>query len=107
MSILQVCEKTVCVGQSVKKLGVYFGMSLTIEKQLNAISKACYCQIRNICHIRRYIASDACKIFAHVPTIFRLDFSQSLPILSAKHTRYKDYRIQLPDWSSVLVNMTI
>ena len=38
---LQVGEKTVCVAESVKNLGVYFDTSLSMEKQVNAIPKAC------------------------------------------------------------------
>jgi len=39
---LQVGNNTVSVASSVKNLGVYFDTSLTMERQVNAISKACY-----------------------------------------------------------------
>jgi len=52
---LQLGNNTVSVASSVKNLGVYFDTSLTMERQVNAISKACYYQIRNIGHIRLYI----------------------------------------------------
>jgi len=39
---LQVSKNTVSVASSVKNLGVYFDTSLTTERQVNAISKACY-----------------------------------------------------------------
>jgi hypothetical protein len=41
------------------RVGLYFDTSLTTERQVNAISKACYYQIRNIGRIRRYITLDA------------------------------------------------
>jgi len=56
---LQVGKNTVSIASSVKNLGVYFDTFLTIERQVNAISKACYYQIRNIVHISRYITLDA------------------------------------------------
>ena len=75
---LQVGNNTVSVASSVKNLGVYFDTSLTMERQVNAISKACYYQIRNIGHIRRYITLDACKTLAHALITSRLDYGNAL-----------------------------
>jgi len=75
---LQVGNNTVFVVSSVKNLGVYFDTSLTMERQLNAISKAYYYQIRNICHIRGYITLDACKTLAHGLITSRLDYGNAL-----------------------------
>ena len=72
---LQVGKNTVSVASSVKNLGVYFDTSLTMERQVNAISKACYYQIRNI---RRYITLDACKTLAHTLITSRLDYGNAL-----------------------------
>ena len=49
-----------------------------MERQVNAISKAFYYQIRNIGHIRRYITLDACKKQAHALITFRLDYDNDL-----------------------------
>ncbi|CAC5406528.1 unnamed protein product [Mytilus coruscus] len=43
----------------VKNLGVYFDRTLSMEKQVNAVTKSCYFQIRNIGRIRQYITEDA------------------------------------------------
>jgi hypothetical protein len=75
---LQVGEKTIHVAGSVKNLGVYFDTSLTMEKQVNAISKVCYYHIRNIGSIRRYISRDACKTLAHALITSRLDYGNAL-----------------------------
>ena len=75
---LQVGNNTVSVASSVKNLGVYFDTSLTMERQVSAISKACYYQIRNIGHIRRYITLDACKTLAHALITYRLDYCNAL-----------------------------
>ena len=64
---LEVGEKTVCIVESLKNLRVYYDTSLLMEKQVNAISKACYYQIGNISIIRHYITMDACKTLAHAP----------------------------------------
>ena len=65
-SRLQVGKNTVPVASSMKNLGVHFNTSLTMDRQVNTISKAfCYYPIRNIGHTRLYIALDACKTLAH------------------------------------------
>ena len=56
-----------------------------MERQVNAISKACYYQIRNIGHIRRYITLDACQTLAHALITYRLGYDSS-PVWSSKHT---------------------
>jgi len=74
----QLGNNTVSVASSVKNLGVYFYTSMTMEMQLNAISKVCYYQIHIICHIRRYITLDACKTLAHALITYRLDYGNAL-----------------------------
>jgi len=74
-SRLQVGKNTVSVPSSAMNLGVYFDTSLTMERQVNAISKACYYQIPYIGHIRRYITLDACKTLAHILITSRLDYA--------------------------------
>ena len=70
---LQGSNNTVSVSSPVKNLGVYFDTSLATERQVNPVSKACYYQIRNIGHIRRYITLEACKTLAHALITSRLD----------------------------------
>jgi len=75
---LQIGNNTVSVALSVKNVGVYFDTSLNMERQINAISKACYYQIRNIGHIKRYITLDACITLAHALITSRLDYGNAL-----------------------------
>ncbi|KAK2162053.1 hypothetical protein LSH36_105g04043 [Paralvinella palmiformis] len=70
-------ELRLTVALSVKNLGVYFETPLTMERQVNAISKACYYQIRSIGHIRRYISLDACKTLAHALITYQLDYGNA------------------------------
>jgi len=73
---LQVGKNTVSVASSGKNLGVYFVTSM--ERQINAISKTCYYQIRNIGHIRWYITLDSCKTLAHALITSQLDYGNAL-----------------------------
>ena len=51
-----------------------FDTSLTMEKQVNAISRVCYYQIRDISQIWKYITMDACKMLVHDLIESRLDY---------------------------------
>ena len=96
---LQVGRNTVSVASSAKNLGIYLDTSLTMDRQVNAISKACYYQIRNIGHIRRYITLDTCETLAHALITSRLDYNNALlyGLPSTLMTRQqKKYIILLP-----------
>ena len=83
---LQVGKNIVSAASSVKNVGAYFDTSLTTERQVNAISKACYYQIRNIGHIMQYITLDACKTLAHALMSSRLDYGNAFLYGVFKHT---------------------
>ena len=51
---------------------------LTMEKQVNAISKSCFYHIRNIAKVRQYITNDAYKILVHALVTSRLDSGNAL-----------------------------
>jgi hypothetical protein len=44
--------------ECVNNLGVYFDETLSMTKQVSAVSKSCFHQIRNIGRIRQYITED-------------------------------------------------
>ena len=64
--------------QSVRNLGVIMDSGLTMEKQVNAISKSCVYHIRNIGKVRQYITIDACKILVLALVTSRLDYGNAL-----------------------------
>ena len=64
--------------QSMRNLGVIMDSGLTMEKQVNAISKSCFYHIRNIGKIRQYITNDACKILVQALVTSRLDYGNEL-----------------------------
>ena len=72
MSII-VGGNTISSSSSVKNLGVYMDSALTMEKQVNAVTKSCYYQIRNIGYIRHYISNEACNVLVHSLVTSRLD----------------------------------
>ena len=61
-----------------KNLGVFLDEHLAMEKQVNAIAKSCFYQIRNIGQIRRYITNAACKTLVQALVTSRLDYVNSL-----------------------------
>ena len=77
MSII-VGGNTISSSSSVKNLGVYMDSALTMEKQVNAVTKSCYYQIRNIGHIRHYISNEACKFLVHSLVTSSLDYGNAV-----------------------------
>lgn len=75
---LNVGIKTIKAAPVVKNLGVHFDSSMTMEKQVNAIAKSCYYQLRNIGRIRQFITTDACKTLLHSLVTSRLDYGNAL-----------------------------
>lgn len=75
---LAIGNSRVSVTPFVKNLGVIMDRNLTMEKQVNAISKSCYYQIRNIGQIRQYISDSACKTLVHALVTSRLDYANVL-----------------------------
>ena len=51
---------------------MYLDSSLTMDKQVNAVSRACYYQILNIGCIRQFITTDACKTLVNSLVTSRL-----------------------------------
>ena len=52
--------------------------ALTMEKQLNAISKSCFYHIRIISKVKQYITNDVCKILDQALVTSRLDYGNAL-----------------------------
>ena len=63
---------------SVRNLGIILDKNLDMKKQINAISKSCFYQIRNIGQIRQYITEEACKTIVQALVTSRLDYGNAL-----------------------------
>ena len=71
---------------------------LTMEKQVNAISKSCFYHIRNIGKVRQYITNNACKTLVQALVTSRLDYAllQGLPqVLIERLQRIMNYAARL------------
>jgi hypothetical protein len=75
---LNISDCSLTPATHVKNLGVFLDSSLTMEKQINAISRACYQQIRNIGKIRKNITTEACKTLVQATITSRLDYANVL-----------------------------
>ena len=62
----------------VRNLGVLLDKTLTMEKQVNAISRTSYMHLRNIGRIRRYLTCDATKSLVQALVTSRLDYCNAL-----------------------------
>ena len=57
-----------------RNLGLILGNTLGMKKQVNYICKSCYCQMRNIGLIRKYINDETYKTLIQAVIISRLDY---------------------------------
>ena len=62
----------------VKNLGVILDECLTMEKHVNAVSRACRYHIRSIGKIRRFLDETACQSLISALVLSRLDYANSL-----------------------------
>ena len=49
-----------------------------MERQVNAITKACYYQLRKLGKIRRFLTTDTCRTLVNATITSRLDYANSL-----------------------------
>jgi hypothetical protein len=88
-------EGTIVTNASfVKNIGIFFDMTLCVQKQASAITKLCYFQIRNIGHIRLYITEDVCKTLVCALVTTRLDYGNALLYVENANIISKLQRVQ-------------
>ena len=75
---LRVGADTITAVSSFKNLGVVFDDLMTLENQINAITKSCYYHLRNIGAIRACLTEDACKTLINALVTSRLDYGNAL-----------------------------
>ncbi len=75
---LTVGDSVVSAAPCVRNLGVMMDRHLTMDNQVNTISKACYYQLRNIGHIRQHIRDGACKTLMQALVMSRLSYANAL-----------------------------
>ena len=75
---LTVGYDTITAVSTVKNLGVIFDCAMSLENQVNAITKSCYYHLRNIGAIRECLTKDACKTLINALVTSRLDYGNAL-----------------------------
>jgi hypothetical protein len=75
---INVGDSKVQAVDSVRNLGIILDKNMSMEKQVNSISKSCFYQIRNIGQIRQYLSKDACKTITQALVTSRLDYGNAL-----------------------------
>lgn len=75
---LTIGSNTIHAVPHVKNLGVIFDRELTMEKQVNAVVKSCYYQIRCIGQIRKYLTNDASRTLVQALVTSRLDYGNAM-----------------------------
>ena len=77
---LKVDKSVIHPKQEVYNLGVIFDSSLSIEQQINAVTKSYYYNIRRISKIRKYLTEDATRSLVNAYVVSKLDCCNSLYI---------------------------
>ena len=75
---IQVGDSCIQPSLKVRNLGAIFDTHLDMEHHVNAVSRTCYTQIRNISKIRQYLTIDATKSLVNSTVTSRLDYCNGL-----------------------------
>ena len=90
-------EITINIGSSeikpsyvVRNLGAMLDSKMDMEQHINSVCRSCYCQIRQIGCIRKFLTSDATKKLVNSLVTSRMDYSNVLlygvPMTTLKKT---------------------
>ena len=75
---VQVGASKIKPSECVKNLGARLDSQMEMVPQVNALSRSCYAQLRQIGHIRQYLSSDATKTLVNSLVTSKLDYCNSL-----------------------------
>jgi hypothetical protein len=64
--------------EAARNLGVIFDEHMTMERQINAVTRSCHYQLRSIGRIRRFLNEDACRTIVNATVTSRLDYGNAL-----------------------------
>ena len=80
--------------KNVKNLGVLMDNLMSMENQVNKITKSAYFQIRNISKIRKNLDTETTKTLVHALVISKIDYCNSLLVNLPKKLLKKVQRVQ-------------
>ena len=75
---LQLADATVPFSPTVKSLGVHLDSTLSMRPHISSLTKTCFCNLRRIASIRRYLTQEACEKLVIALLFSRLDYCNSL-----------------------------
>jgi hypothetical protein len=75
---IQIGTTTLTPAPYINNLGVTQDSCLTMEKQVNKVTRACYYHLRRISRIRNNITTDACRTLVQSAITSRLDYANVL-----------------------------
>jgi len=90
----QVSGAAIELSTTIKSLGVILDSKLTFDKHVSNISKACYCHIRALRHVRESLPDDVARTVACSIVGSRLDYCNSLLAGMTKLNIAKLQRVQ-------------
>ena len=75
---VKVGDSQIVPSQYVRNLGAFFDSRMDMEQHVNAVSRSCYAQLRQIGHIRQYLSNNTTQTLINSLVTSRLDYCNSL-----------------------------
>lgn len=101
LDISRVTEWTVTVGdteifpsKTARNIGAYLDAQMNMRCHINNTIRACYCQLRAISQIRKFLSTEAAETLCHAFITSRIDNLNSLLYKIPKYQRQKIQRVQ-------------
>ena len=94
LASFQVSGTAIELSSTIKSLGVIFDSKLSFDKHVSNVSKACYCHIRALRHVRESLPDDVARTVACSIVGSRLDYCNSLLAGMTKMNIAKLQRVQ-------------
>ena len=87
-------ESVISPESEVKDLGVMLDSTLSMQRQINRITKSCYYQLRRISRVRKYLTMNSAKILVNALVLSKIDYCNSLLVNLPKYLIKKLQKIQ-------------
>ena len=75
---MHVEQSEIITEESITNLGVIMDQYLKLDRHVNKVFKVCMFHLRNICKIRRFLTTEACKLLIHALVTSGLDYCNSI-----------------------------
>ncbi len=75
---IKIGSDTITASSSTRNIRAMFDSTMEMKVQVNQITRSCYCHLRAISHIRKYLTTEAAEKLVHAFVTSRLDNNNSL-----------------------------